>query len=134
MPNNPIYKNIDDNLIVGKSDPKSDIHDVLVFASRNIKSLIIPPNIKIISSFVFAESSIESITISPQIAKICEGAFFSCRKLKKVEILKNSELQIIDQIAFFGGTFKSICIPSHLKIIIFRLLKSMSENIIVMIR
>ena len=49
----------DDNKIVGKSDIKSSLFDVLLFAPRNIKIVTIPPTIKQISSHAFAFSLIE---------------------------------------------------------------------------
>ena len=59
----------DDQLLLGKSDPKSDKFDVLHFAVRDLTTAHIPSNI---------------IVISP-----C--AFQGCQKLDKVEIPENSE-------------------------------------------
>ena len=93
MPNNPIYKNIDDKMIVGKSDPKSDIYDILVFARRDIEEAKIPSFIKQIAPF----------------------AFQGCGKLKKVEFEKNSQLQIIGRHAFNDTKITTISIPSNVK-------------------
>ncbi|KAK8865144.1 hypothetical protein M9Y10_010678 [Tritrichomonas musculus] len=106
--------------LFGKSDPNKDEFDVLLFASRDIEEVVIPSNIKIISSFAFEHcrilkkvvipknsnletigsnaflnSSIEVIFIPPKIAKIYESTFADCRNLTKVEIRPNSNLQSI---------------------------------------
>lgn len=59
------------------------------FACRNIEEATIPSNIKIISSF----------------------AFCSYKELETVEFESNSELQIIDEIAFKCSRIKEIKIP-----------------------
>ena len=38
----------DNKFIIGKSDPKSDVFDVLIFARRDIKEALIPSFIKIL--------------------------------------------------------------------------------------
>ena len=60
-PNNQNYSYYDDKFIVGKSDPKNDIFDVLIFARKDIKSAVIP-------SFI---------------CNIVPSAFEGCRFLKK---------------------------------------------------
>lgn len=49
-PKNKHFKNYEDKLILGKSDNKSDIFDVIVFAQKEIKTITIPPYIKKIES------------------------------------------------------------------------------------
>lgn len=88
----------DDKLIIGKTDIKSDIFDVLLFGQRNIKEVSIPSFIKKIGSnaFTFSEdahlesiendafsdSSIESIMIPKSVTNIGEFAFMNCLNIK----------------------------------------------------
>ena len=112
MPNNQRYKNYGDDLIIGKSDIKSDNFDVLIFANRNIKAITIPPFIKIIASDSFAESIIESISIPSQVLRIDDSAFFCCKKLQKIEFEPDSQLQSIGNNVFFSCSLTSLSIPS----------------------
>ena len=114
-PNNKYYKNYEENekLIFGKSNIDSDEFDVLVFACRNIKSFVIPPNIKIIASNAFEDSDIEEIYIPSQITQICESAFAGCEELRKIVIPPDSNLQTIEINAFEESTITSIYIPPH---------------------
>lgn len=68
-----LYNN---KILIGKSDVKSDVFDVLLFVPKEIKSFTIPPFIKRIGSYSFSETSIESIFIPSQVTHICKGAFF----------------------------------------------------------
>lgn len=114
MPNNPRYKNYDEKMVIGKSDIESDEYDVLVFVSRDVQSVTIPSNIKIIGPNSFDNSQIESISISPHITRICTHAFNFCTKLKSVEIPPDSELQVIEDYAFIETKIERIFIPPHL--------------------
>ena len=67
------FKYIDDKYLVGKTDINSDEFDNLLFVRRDADEISIP------SSAI----------------KICEGAFYNCEKLIKVEISPKSNLQII---------------------------------------
>ena len=52
----PKNKNLvfcEDKLLIGKSDIKSDVFDILYFARRDIEEVIIPPFIRIISPYAF---------------------------------------------------------------------------------
>ena len=115
MLNNQHFKLIDDKLIIGKSDEKSDEFDVVVFACRDIENVTIPSNVKKIAPFAFSESSIEKVVIPPHVTHICEGAFLFCEMLQNVEIPANSELQIIEKEAFSDVSIESIFIPKHVK-------------------
>lgn len=68
---------------------KSDIFDVIHFASRNLKKARIPAYIKIIAS----------------------KAFMGCENLVYIDFDENSELQKIGQFAFGFTPIKSIYIP-----------------------
>ena len=89
-PSNGQFKVEEDKYLIGKSDPNKDEFDTLLFACRDIEEISIPPNIKIISSF----------------------AFQHCKKITKVEIPTNSNLQIIKRNAFSEINIKTIFIPS----------------------
>ncbi|KAK8836917.1 hypothetical protein M9Y10_037443 [Tritrichomonas musculus] len=92
----PKNKNLifyEDKYLIGKSDRKSDIFDILYFARRDIEKAIIPPFIRIISPF----------------------AFNFCKNLKKVEFSGDSNLQIISHDAFTHSSLRSIYIPKHVK-------------------
>lgn len=77
MPGNKLYKNYEENdlLIVGKSDIDSGIYDDLVWASKKMKTVTIPPNIKRILPYAFSHSDIEKKFIPPSVTHICKGAF-----------------------------------------------------------
>ncbi len=50
-----------------------------------LKKVIIPNNVKIISSFAFANcASLESITIPKSVTSICSSAFFNCNALTSI--------------------------------------------------
>lgn len=61
------YKQINNDIVVAKSDPNQDCFDQLIFARRDIKILVIPKYIKYIQSH----------------------AFNFCKKLKKLILLKS---------------------------------------------
>ena len=84
-------KCIDNNVIIGRTNPKIDKYDCILFAPRNIEEVKIPSSIKRISSYAFQE----------------------CKKLKKVSFMKNSKLEIIDDYSFCNCSFKEITIPSN---------------------
>lgn len=88
VPNNEYFLSIDNKMILGKSNLYSDVYDVLVFVSRDVKTITIPSFIKQISSYAFQHSHIESIFIPRHAIKICEGAFDHCEKFRNVEFEK----------------------------------------------
>ena len=59
----------------------------------------------------FLGTRIKEILIPPSVTKICEKAFHSCLGLKKVDIPKNSNLQIIGKDAFSNTGINEIFIP-----------------------
>ena len=101
MPNNNNFANLDEKLIVGKTNTKSDIYDDLVFCCRDIKNVIIPSFIKRILPYGFKKClMIESIIIPRNLTIICEYAFYNCLRLQTVEIPSDSQLQIIGKNSF----------------------------------
>lgn len=71
-----------------------------------------------IGKFCFNKSNLVFITIPSSVAKISEGAFNNCEKLKFVNFAKNSRLIIIGKGGFFYcSSIKSIKFPKSLKII-----------------
>ena len=140
--NNQYFQYYQNDFILGKSNPKSDIFDVLVFARRDIKTAIIPSFIKQIGPYAFNNcqnlqnvkipekselqiigqgafnySTIESISIASHVSEICEDAFSMCFKLKKVEIPFDSELKIIGNGSFYQTLINYIFIPKSVTII-----------------
>ena len=71
MKENNFFTYYDDQFILGKTDPKSDEFDVLLFARRDIKVANIPSFIK----------------------RIGPCAFGKCRKLEEVNFFPDSELE-----------------------------------------
>lgn len=88
VPNNEYFLSIDNKMILGNSNLYSDGYDILVFVSRDAKTITIPSFIKQISSYAFQHSHIESIFIPRHVIKICEGAFDHCEKFRNVEFEK----------------------------------------------
>lgn len=129
---------IDNSILIGKSDVKSDIFDLLIFARRNIEEVTIPAQIRRISSYSFdccglkkvefqensqlqsigihgfASSAIESIKIPSQVTIIEDGAFCWCQQLLHVEFSMNSKIQTIEEGAFHGSVLESLSIPSNI--------------------
>lgn len=108
-----IIKN-EDNLILGKSNAKSDKYDVLLFSPRNTKTIIIPSFISVISSYSIELNLIEKIQIPSHVTEICEYAFYHCYKLKEIVIQSDSELKVIGRLAFCFTNIKCLSIPNHL--------------------
>ena len=115
MPSNNQLMNIDNKMIVGKSNLMSEEYDNLLFVRRDVKSLIIPSFIKRIGRYAFSESCVENIFVPSQVREICEGSFFNCKKLEHVEISNKSELQTIEPLSFLNTSISSINIPSSVK-------------------
>ena len=79
----------DNKYLLGKTNSNSDEFDILLFASYEIDFLqilmlldLIHLEIHLLKKFLFHQVY----------SKICENAFYSCFRLEKVEILKNSNL------------------------------------------
>ncbi|KAK8838436.1 hypothetical protein M9Y10_033062 [Tritrichomonas musculus] len=111
MPNNQHFMYLDDKILLGKTDQKSDIFDDLLFVRRDIEEVTIPSFIKRIAPHAFSHSNIQSISIPPHITQICEEAFYYCEGLQEVEFQANSELQIIGKESFSYSIIESIFIP-----------------------
>ena len=130
---------LDNSLMIGKSEPKSDKYDVIIYAKRDTKNVLIPSFVKRIGSFAFNKcneiesfqfsdrselesigddsfsfSSIESIMFPQHVTTIGRNAFFQCKKLKNVDFPNNTELKTIGDAAFYSSTIESIAIPSNL--------------------
>ena len=91
-PFNGQFKIEEGKYLIGKSDSNKDEFDNLLFGYRDIKEISIPSHIKIISSY----------------------AFQCCFNLTKIEILPNSNLQIIGKFAFYQTKIKEIYFPASL--------------------
>lgn len=91
-PQNKVFKYIDGEMIVAKSNPEEDNFDVLVFADCNIKHATIPSSIKTINSY----------------------SFFNCQILNSIEFSEGSELTSIHKCAFCWTNIHSITFPSNL--------------------
>ena len=112
MPNNESYQYIDNKMVIGKDDKKSDNYDVLIFVRRDIEEITIPTFIKRIASYALSETRIQKVSIPPHITKICEGAFYHCEQLYQVEIPPDSELETIEREAFSETSIETISIPA----------------------
>ena len=140
MPRNKHFINFENNFIVGKTNPKNNDYDFLIFARRNIKNCKIPSFITKIGSnsfnscsqlehiyfssdsklneidqYAFCNSSITRFYAPSHLLKVDDFAFNECQKLKRFIFLKNSELEIIGNEAFSFSGIQSIIIPSHIK-------------------
>lgn len=134
------YLNENNDAIIGKSDPQTDLYDTIHAANRNIKHVSISSEIKYIESFAFSEcrnlcsiefdensklvvigegsfsfSRIESISIPSSTQIIEKYAFFECAHLKKVQIPNDSKLIKIEKKAFNDCFIQNLFIPSNLK-------------------
>ena len=116
MPENPYFKNYenDNQLVIGKSNIDNKEYDILIFASRKIKEVQIPPNIKIISSNSFEKSKIEKIFIPKEVIQIGQNAFYECYHLYNVEIPADSNLQTIGMNAFQSTSIERFFIPNQI--------------------
>ena len=94
-PKNKNYKNIENNLIVCKTDLKSDIYDYLLFCKRDIANITIPSYIKRIGKY----------------------SFHNCKYISHISFPQNSELEIIDDFAFYSSSILSFSIPKNVKTI-----------------
>lgn len=87
------YADNEKKMIACKSDISSDVFDVLVFVSRDVKSVIVPSEIKEIRSFAFDE----------------------CHHLKSVLFNDDSELKYINKYAFYHSTIEYLQIPKNVE-------------------
>lgn len=125
-------------VLIGKSDLKSEIFDVLYYADRDIQKFNLPSQIRKIESYAldcvdlhdfefpndselelisihsFASTSLEKVLIPDNVKKIDEGAFCWCTKLVSVEFSPNSKIKTIEKYAFNGSSLENISIPSSI--------------------
>ena len=141
-PLNRNFKMIDDKFLFGKSDLKSDIFDVILFACRDIEKVDIPPYIKKISSsafdhcqflnsvnipenselrtisdYSFCETNLNQINITSNVVEIGKGAFEDCSFLKKLNLSANSKLRLIENSSFSSTSLSSFTIPEQVSFI-----------------
>lgn len=137
-PNNKRYSYYNDSIIIGKSNLENDFYDLLLFAPRNIKKVVIPSFIKRICPYAFDEctnlksvffeknsqlKSIENysfqdcffknISIPSSVTYIGEFAFSSGLQLNDVSFSDDSDLRVIEKGAFSTTSLKSFCVPSN---------------------
>lgn len=134
--------NLNDLMIIGKSNKKCDIYDMIIIAKQNIKNVLIPNNIKqicpyafyhckniqsivfeekselkIIDEHAFESSSLKEITIPPHVVQIGKNSFQYCDKLAKIEFGNESKLESIGESAFQSTLLERILIPPNVKYI-----------------
>ncbi|WP_416872579.1 leucine-rich repeat domain-containing protein, partial [Helicobacter ganmani] len=110
---NAVYASVGGKCIIGKSDIRNEDYDTLVLFALGTVEAAIPGTIKIIGPYAFACAKLASIEIPSHVTQICEGAFFDCRQLARVEFAPNSEFRTIGKNAFSYTKLASIEIPSH---------------------
>lgn len=82
-------------LIVGKSDPKSDCFDSIVYLNEGPEKIVIPSFVKHINNFTFSHHS----------------------KIKKIEFEENSQINSIGAAVFELTVIENITLPASLKTI-----------------
>lgn len=135
---NSNFRNIEGKMIVGKSDTKTEVFDLLVFANRNIEFAKIPESVRRVSSFSFSYcsrlksvefcsniesigeysfscSSLREVKIPPNVVKIERNCFMWCKNLQKIEL--NSKIQSIEKETFAFTSLRSIIVPCSVKFI-----------------
>lgn len=83
----------ENQFLLMKSHPKSDVFDILILVPRNIKNAKVP-------SFV---------------RKISDLAFASCKELKVVEFSADSKLEIIGHKVFYQSSIETLIIQSSVE-------------------
>ena len=87
--NNVNIKYVDNKILVGKSDVKKDVFDIILFGNRDINHIKIDSNIK----------------------RLCSFAFEHCSKLNKVDIDDDSQLKFIDENALSCTLISNFFVP-----------------------
>lgn len=130
---------LDENkkLLYAKGTSNDENYDYLLFAARDIRSVVIHSFVKHITSYAFEKckkirsfmfeknsalndigynafsySSIEKITIPSSVTLISMNAFYVCDKLKKVLFENDSKLSNITTKVFQCSGIKSLIVPS----------------------
>ena len=91
MPGNKHYKLFEDNFVLKKSDPKSDIFDVIIFSRKDVKNITVPSFVRQISYGAFS---------CPQ--------YGTNKQIQHVEFAEDSMLEAIDDTAFSFSLIESI--------------------------
>lgn len=93
------------------------IRCILIFVRRDIKTIEIPSFITRIGVYAFANSFLCNALIGTNVSEILEGAFYNCRSLQFVEILPDSKLKKIGQLAFCKTSLQLLMLPSSVSTI-----------------
>lgn len=83
---------IEDKILFGKSDLKSDVFNIILFGEKNLKQIKIPKFI----TFIY------------------ESAFSNCNNIKSVSFPKENTLKKIDPFSFSDSFIHKITIPSYI--------------------
>lgn len=135
--NNFSYSDDIQKILTSKSNSKSKIFDVIIFACRDVNFVEISSQIteigshsfsdckciekvefskeselKIIGKESFSNSSVDKILIPNRVKKICESSFLFCECLEKVEFERGSELDSIGKESFSHSSLETIFIPN----------------------
>lgn len=141
-PDNENFAYIDDThqIIVGKSDTKTEIFDVIVFGSRDIEKVDIPSyitsiypfsfsgctHLKIVNfsedsqihsigDFAFSFTSIKEILIPKSVEIIGESCFSECERIQRFDFALKSKLKIIGKSCFQMSSIDFIEIPKKVE-------------------
>ena len=82
-----------------------------------LNELIIPSNIIEISNYAFADSSITKVTLLGSIEKLGDGAFYSCKSLKEIDLPRFSKFVAIPKDFARESVIEKIAIPANVKFI-----------------
>lgn len=92
MPGNKLFSLYNkDEFLLEKSDPDLDIYNVLLFAQRDVKEVVIP-------SFI---------------TRIAQCSFIYCKNLHTFKFAENSQIQTIEKDTFSDSSLEQIKIPSN---------------------
>ena len=70
---------------------------------------------KLIDNLAFCESGIKKFIIPKSVTKIGYKSFGNCQELTEIQFEENSELNTIDDSAFYKTTIENICFPPSVK-------------------
>ncbi|KAK8838054.1 hypothetical protein M9Y10_036004 [Tritrichomonas musculus] len=105
---NELFSYVDNKYLVGKSDARSDVFDILYYARYDIEEAVIPPQIKIIHN--------------------CSFSFHP--KLQSVISPTKSNLKRIESLSFFQSTISKLVLPETLEYIhcdVFHITENLKE-------
>lgn len=109
-----LYENVTDGS--KKQSGAKDWGYLRIISESNDHCLSIPENIAYIEKFAFVFAQIRELVLPTGLREISKGAFLFCKELGKLEIPKNSKLQIIRKYAFYGCTnLKNVKFPRSLR-------------------